>query len=93
MSMGGLPPVDPAALPREVRAAGPERRQEYAAALSFERQLVAELTKTLERTTGSAASTGRDLVPGALADAVMAAGGLGLAATLDRAGRAQRGQA
>ena len=74
-----LPPIDPAALPREVRAAPPERRREYAAALGFERQLVSQLTKTLGRTTGAAQ---HDLVPGAMADALMDAGGLGLARLL-----------
>ncbi len=74
-----LSPVDPAGLPREVRAATPERRREYVAALGFERQLVTQLTKTLGRTTGAKE---HDLVPGAMADALMDAGGLGLARLL-----------
>ena len=78
-----LPPVDPAALPREVRAAPPERRREYVAALGFERQLVTQLTTTLGRTTGA---QGHDLVPGVMADALMDAGGLGLARLLWRDG-------
>ena len=83
-----LPPVDPTALPREVRAATPERRREYAAALGFERQLVSELTKTLGRTTGVKE---HDLVPGAMADALMDAGGLGLARLLWAKGGAPDG--
>ncbi len=78
-----LPTVDPAALPRDVRAATPERRRDYVAALGFERQLVTQLTKTLGRTTGAKE---HDLVPGAMADALMDGGGLGLARLLWRDG-------
>ncbi len=78
-----LPPVDPAALPRDVRAATPERRRDYVAALGFERQLVTQLTRTLGRTTGAKE---HDLVPGAMADALMDGGGLGLARLLWRDG-------
>jgi Rod binding domain-containing protein len=88
-----LPPVDNALLPADVRTGTPERRQQYDMARSFERQLVGELTKALaataapadDATTSAATKTYRDMLPGALADAVMAEGGLGLAAQLDAA--------
>ena len=88
-----LPPIDNAFLPADVRNGTKERRQQYDAALSFERQLVGELTKQLSKTAqpadgsqGSAATqTYRDMLPGAMADAVMAEGGLGLAAQIDKA--------
>ena len=88
----GLPPIDRALLPADVRDATPERRQRYDAALSFERQLVGELTKALaataapaDDTSSAATKTYRDMLPGAMADAVMAEGGLGLAIQLDEA--------
>jgi Rod binding domain-containing protein len=89
----GLPPIDHAMLPADVRDGTPERRQRYDAALSFERQLLGELTKALAKTaapaddaTSSAATkTYRDMLPGAMADAVMSEGGLGLAIQLDDA--------
>ena len=45
-----LPPIDNAFLPADVRNGTKERRQQYDAALSFERQLVGELTKQLSKT-------------------------------------------
>lgn len=86
-----LPPIDNALLPADVRNGTPERRKQYDAALSFERQLVGELTKQLAKTaepddasSGSAATQSyRDMLPGAMADAVMAEGGLGLAQQID----------
>jgi Rod binding domain-containing protein len=88
-----LPPIDNAFLPADVRNGTKERRQQYDAALSFERQLVGELTKALAATaapaddasTTAATRTYRDMLPGAMADAVMAEGGLGLAQQLDQA--------
>ncbi len=87
-----LPPIDNALLPADVRNGTPERRKQYDAALSFESQLVGELTKQLAKTaepddasSGSAATqTYRDMLPGAMADAVMAEGGLGLAQQIDK---------
>ena len=88
-----LPPIDNALLPADVRNGTAERRQQYDTALSFERQLVGELTKALAATaapaddasTTAATRTYRDMLPGAMADAVMAEGGLGLAQQLDQA--------
>jgi Rod binding domain-containing protein len=92
MSQFAMPPIDNAFLPADVRNGTKERRQQYDAALSFERQLVGELTKALAATaapaddssTTAATSSYRDMLPGAMADAVMAEGGLGLAAQLDK---------
>jgi Rod binding domain-containing protein len=93
MTAASLPPIDNALLPADVRNGTPERRQRYDAALSFERQLVGELTKQLAKTaapadedsTSAATKTYRDMLPGALADAVMSEGGLGLALEIDKA--------
>ncbi len=84
MSLG---PIDRTTLPPEVRRGGLERQHEYAAALSFERELVTELTRALQRTVRDfpAAGAHQGLLPGAMADALTAAGGLGLARELDRA--------
>jgi len=85
MSLSGLPPVGPGALPAELRDAPAARRQEYVAALGFERQLVAQLAKGLTPTLEQGAGPRGDLVSGAFADAVLQGGGLGIARELDRA--------
>lgn len=72
-------------LPADVRAASPERRDAYAAALSFERVLVQQLTESLAgsaRTALGGDSPYASLLPEALADGVMGGGGLGLARQL-----------
>jgi len=66
------------------------RTPEQRAALAFERQLVEQLAKQLAETakpagddaSSAAGNAYLDMLPGALADAVTAAGGLGLAAQL-----------
>jgi Rod binding domain-containing protein len=91
MSLSSMPAIDQALLPADVRNGTPERRRQYDAALSFERQLVGELTKALaatakpadEDSSSAATRTYRDMLPGSMADAIMAEGGLGLAAQLD----------
>ena len=98
MSQSALPPIDHALLPADVRNGSAERRREYDAALAFERQLVGELTKALAATAkpaddedaSAATKTYRDLLPAAMADAVMAEGGLGLAVQLDHAMHPER---
>jgi Rod binding domain-containing protein len=93
MSVSSMPAIDQALLPADVRNAGPERRKQYDAALSFERQLVGELTKALaatakpadEESSSAATRTYRDMLPATMADAVMAEGGLGLAIEIDKA--------
>lgn len=79
--MSVLPPVDQALLPADVRTAGKEARERYHVALAFERQLTAQLAKQLASTAGESLEEGpyAQLLPDALADAVTAAGGLGLA--------------
>jgi hypothetical protein len=80
----------PAQLPANVRADGPRGRTLYSAALGFEEMLVRTLTESLARSseTGddesgdAAAVAARAQLPDALAGAITAAGGLGLAATL-----------
>lgn len=83
----GLPPIDPATLPADVRHGTRAHRQAYEAALGFERMLVGQLTKTLSQTAQSdddsspdaAGQTYRTMLPDTLADAITSAGGLGLA--------------
>jgi len=85
-----LPPIDASVLPADIRNGSPERKQTYTAALGFERMLVSELAKSMTKTAqdggedggDAATSTYRDLLPGALADGIVAGGGLGLARQL-----------
>lgn len=87
-------PVDQALIPAEIRSGTAQQREAYTAALGFERQLVEQLTKQLsasteaageeEESTSAATQTYKDMLPGALADAVIGAGGLGLAAQISR---------
>jgi hypothetical protein len=88
---GQLPPIDPATLPADIRTGPSAQRQAYETGLQFERMLVQQLTTQLEQTaqpTGDGeGDSGSDpaggayaqLLPDALTDGVMAAGGLGLA--------------
>ena len=69
--------------------AGVGRTPEEKAALGFERMLLSQLTEQLVKSAepadeGASAATQayRDMLPGALADAMVAAGGVGLAANL-----------
>ena len=68
---------------------GVGKTQEEKAALGFERQLLVTLTEQLAKSAlpdgeGSSAATQtyKDMLPGTLADAMVAAGGVGLAASL-----------
>jgi Rod binding domain-containing protein len=83
-----LPPIDQSLLPADIRNGSQERKQTYTAALGFERMLVSELAKSMSKTTqddsdgngaDAATSTYRDMLPNALADGIVAGGGLGLA--------------
>jgi Rod binding domain-containing protein len=74
--IGGAMPLPP----------GDEKRTDAErAALGFERMLLVQLTQQLARTAegeeGSSAATQayRDLLPGVMADAIVAGGGIGLA--------------
>jgi Rod binding domain-containing protein len=92
-----LPPIDTSRVPADVRAAGPEARQAYAAALGFERSLLLQLTRQLAESAkvqpgsdddegaGSGATAAYlDMLPGAMADGLLAGGGIGLAEDLYR---------
>jgi Rod binding domain-containing protein len=93
MSINSLAPIDNSMLPADVRNGTQSAKDDYKAGLQFERQLVEQLTQTMADTTKSA--TGDDdassdattnsykqMLPGVMADAVMGAGGLGLARTI-----------
>ena len=86
MSIPGVG-ITPAVLPPAIRDGSKEQRDAYVAALGFERQLLTQLTEQLSKTTSfsekdesAATAAMRDQLPGALADAVIEAGGLGRAA-------------
>jgi len=92
-----LAPIDRSLLPADIRNGSQERQQTYTAALGFERMLVSELAKSMSKTTqddsdgaDAATSTYRDLLPGALADGILAGGGLGLARQLTPAEETKR---
>ncbi|HWI73762.1 MAG TPA: hypothetical protein VNT55_17515 [Baekduia sp.] len=92
--MSTLPPIDNSLLPADVRAGSKTDQDNYKSALQFERQLVEQLTQTMADTTkaqggddaddGSSAATDsyKQMLPGVMADAVMSAGGLGLARSI-----------
>ena len=88
--IGSLPSV----LPPEVRKGGKEAKEAYAAALGFERMLVKQLTKSLADSAalggaaeGSEDGAGsppayREMISDGIADAMVQAGGIGLAEDL-----------
>jgi len=98
--LSGLPPIDSAQLPADVRDATPARQQAYEAGLGFEQLLVQQLSQSMVDSTGdgssddgsgdgTAAASGlaggspyASLLPDALSQGVMGAGGLGLARQL-----------
>jgi Rod binding domain-containing protein len=96
--MTALPPIDNSLLPAGVRNGSKADQDNYKAALSFERQLVEQLMQTMADTTnmtgagdgqddggdGSSAATDsyKQMLPGAMSDSIMSAGGLGLARTI-----------
>jgi Rod binding domain-containing protein len=96
--MTALPPIDNSLLPADVRKGTTADQNRYKTALAFERQLVEQLTQSMAETTkaqegssdsdagsdGSSASTDsyKQMLPGVMADSIMSAGGLGLAATI-----------
>jgi Rod binding domain-containing protein len=86
-----LPPIDRSLLPPEIRNGSAQDRKTYTAALGFERMLVQQLAKAMNATAtdgssdegaDAATTTYKDLLPGALADGIIAGGGLGLARQL-----------
>jgi Rod binding domain-containing protein len=90
--MSALPPIDNSLLPANVRTGTTADKDRYKSALAFERQLVEQLTQSLAQTgktqsdadDGSSAATNsyKEMLPGVMADSIMSAGGLGLAATI-----------
>jgi Rod binding domain-containing protein len=94
-TLNGVAPIDNSMLPADVRNGTQSAKDDYKAALQFERQLVEQLTQTMADTTKAATAGGDDdqssdaatdsyksMLPGVMADAVMGAGGLGLARTI-----------
>ncbi|HET6508841.1 MAG TPA: hypothetical protein VFG42_18760 [Baekduia sp.] len=95
-TLSGLSPIDDSMLPADVRNGSKTDQDNYKAGLQFERQLVEQLTQTMADTTKAATAGGSDddqssdattdsykqMLPGVMADAVMGAGGLGLARTI-----------
>jgi Rod binding domain-containing protein len=95
--MTALPPIDNSLLPADVRNGSTADQNRYKTALSFERQLVEQLTQSMADTTnaqddssdsdsgdGSSAATDsyKQMLPGVMADSIMSAGGLGLARSI-----------
>ena len=80
--LSGLPSVPDSALPREVRAGSAADKDSYRAALGFERMFVEQLLKSATGGKGFIAGPQSSVVDGALADAMVANGGFGLAARL-----------
>ena len=92
--MSALPPIDNSLLPADVRTGTTADKDRYKSALAFERQLVEQLTQSRWPTDeqgpvatsgdGSSAATNsyKQMLPGVMADSIMSAGGLGLAATI-----------
>jgi Rod binding domain-containing protein len=80
-----------AALPPEVRDAGPDVQKDYRSALAFERILLGQLTKAMQATVApegeasAATKAYQERMPDTMADALIAGGGIGLASDLVRA--------
>jgi Rod binding domain-containing protein len=81
--LSALPQVSESALPRAVREGSEADRQTYKAALGFERMFVEQLLKSSTANSPLAEGPQSAAVQGALADAMVANGGFGLAAQLD----------
>lgn len=80
--LSALPSVPDSALPRAVREGSPADKQSYKAALGFERMFVEQLLKSATGGKGFVEGPQSSVVDGALADAMVANGGFGLAAQL-----------
>jgi Rod binding domain-containing protein len=89
-----IPPIDQALMPAAVRNGDAQRKKEYAAAVSFERVLVGQMTEAMSKASGAfsdddksgdaATQQLKQTMPETLADALMASGGIGLATQLDQ---------
>ena len=80
--LSALPSVPDSALPRTVREGSAADRQSYKAALGFERMFVEQLLKSATGGRGFMEGPQGAAVDAALADAMVANGGFGLAAQL-----------
>lgn len=83
--MSGLPAIDASLLPADIRQAPQTRREAYTASLGFEQLLVQQLTESLASSAREAMggdSPYASMMPTAMADGIMDAGGLGLARQL-----------
>jgi Rod binding domain-containing protein len=80
--LSALPAVPDSALPRAVREGSAADRQSYRAALGFERMFVEQLLKSATGGKGFVEGPQGAAVDTALADAMVANGGFGLAAEL-----------
>ena len=93
-----IAPITPAAgaLPPEIRSAGTGVQEEYRSALAFERVLLGQVTQAMQSTIGgpqgasAATAAHKNMLPDAIADAIIAGGGIGLASDLVRALRTER---
>ncbi len=88
--LAALPSVPDSALPSAVRAGSAADRQSYKAALGFERMLVEQLLKSATGGKGFIEGPQAAAVDSALADAMVANGGFGLAAELHERIRSPR---
>ncbi len=97
ISSGALPQVDRSALPPEIRKGTEEQQKAYRAALGFERMLVGQLVRSMNKATegmsadddgeagfGSTPPAYREMLADSLADQVIRGGGLGIAEDLYR---------
>lgn len=80
--VGALPTLAPGAIPAAVRERGPEAVQGLRAALGFERVFLAELLSGALPEPEEGADPRAGMLPDALADAIVAQGGIGVAAQL-----------
>jgi Rod binding domain-containing protein len=91
--VSGLPIVPETALPADVRNGSADDKKTYEAALGFERELLQQLMQSMTDTaqpehdeaSDAASSAYRQMLPGQLADSIVAGGGTGLAENLYRA--------
>lgn len=80
-----LAPIDASLLPADIRQGSQTRREAYTASLGFEQLLVQQLTESLASSAREAMggdSPYANMMPTAMADGIMDAGGLGLARQL-----------
>jgi Rod binding domain-containing protein len=96
-ALSGLPPLPAGTvLPADVRNASPDEQRTYRTAMAFERVLIGQLTTAMQSTVpgddddaSAATKSYREMLPGTMADALTAGGGIGLAADLARSLKTQ----